>query len=255
MRVCAYVDGPEHAPALVLSSSLGTTHAMWEPQVAGLARGHRVIRYDRRGHGATPVAGDETTIAALGADVLELLDRDGIERASFCGLSLGGAVGMWLAINAPERIDRLVLACTKPRFSPATQWTDRAAVVRENGVAALADAILERWFTPSFFLAHPEGITRFREMLASTPAEGYAACCDVLAGFDVRAGLDRITAPTLVITGEADPVAPPETGDELAAAIPGARHVSIAGAAHIANVERPEAFTAAVLEFIAEGDA
>ena len=248
-----YVDGPPSAPALALSSSLGTTHAMWEPQVAAFAAGHRVIRYDRRGHGESALPAAETTIDDLGRDVLDLLDELELERTSFCGLSIGGLVGMWLALNAPDRLDRLVLACTRAAFLPASQWADRVAVVRDAGIASIADAVLDRWFTPAFPVSHPAELARFREMLVSTQLEGYVACCEVLGAVDFRGRLGEIASPTLVITGSADPVVPPEAGAELAAAIPGARHLTIDGAAHIANVEQPRAFGDAVLAFLAEG--
>ena len=141
---------PTGAPALVLSSSLGTTLAMWEPQIAQLAERFRIVRYDRRGHGRSPVVAGAATIDDLGGDLLELLDELGLERVSFCGLSLGGVEGMWLAVNAPERVDRLALCCTAPAFAPRQGWIDRAAAVRAGGVEAIAKAVLARWFRPSF---------------------------------------------------------------------------------------------------------
>ena len=248
-----FVDGPEEAPAILLSSSLGTTHEMWDPQLDVFSAGHRVVRYDRRGHGKTPLPPGHTTLDDLGRDVLDLLDELELERVAFCGLSIGGVVGMWMALNAPDRLDRLVLACTRAAFLPQSQWADRIAVVRESGLASMAGAVLERWFTPAFSSGHPEELERFRAMLVSTPVEGYVACCEVLGAVDLRPRLAEIVTPTLVITGAADPVAPPESGVELAGAISGARHVAIAGAAHIANVEQPEAFGDAVLAFLAEG--
>jgi 3-oxoadipate enol-lactonase len=241
------VDGPADAPTLVLGSSLGTTHAMWEPQLAALAERYRVVRYDRRGHGRSPVGPGPTTIDALGADLVALLDVLSVETASFCGLSLGGVEGMWLAVNAPERVDRLALCCTAASFPPRQGWVDRAAVVRGEGTDAIVDAVLDRWFTVSFHDEHPDVVDRFRAMFVSTPAEGYAACCDALADVDLTSRLAEIAAPTLVITGADDPVVPAATGDALASAIPDARHVDIRGAAHLANVEAGPAFTAALL--------
>jgi 3-oxoadipate enol-lactonase len=243
------LDGSEGAPALVLSNSLGTTLEMWDPQLPALAGGHRVVRYDRRGHGRSPVPAGPYSIDDLGADVLTLLDTLELDRISFCGLSIGGMVGMWLASEAPQRIDRLVLCCTAPQLPPPAMWHERAALVRAEGVASVIEAALERWFTPG---ASPDTVARFRRMLLTTPAEGYAACCEAIAGLDLRDRLGRITAPTLVITGEHDPVAPPSSGEELAGAIAGARHVSIDGAAHIANAEQPDAFTRTLVEFLAE---
>jgi 3-oxoadipate enol-lactonase len=249
------VDGPATSPPLVLSNSLGTTLEMWDPQVPSLAERFQVIRYDRRGHGRSPVPPGPYSIADLGADVVALLDELGLERVSFCGLSIGGAVGMWLASEAPERIDRLVLCCTQPAFPPPEQWAERAAAVRAGGVAVVAEAVLERWFTPAFHAARPDVVERFRTMLVETPAEGYAACCEAIGALDLRPGLARIAAPTLVVTGEHDPVASPASGEALAAAIPGARHAVVPGAAHIANAEQPVAFTAALLEHLSPSSA
>lgn len=257
MKLHHVVDGPAGAPALVLSNSLGTTRELWEPQVAPLAERFRVVRYDRRGHGRSPVAAGATTIDDLGGDLVELLDELALEQVSFCGLSLGGVVGMWLAVNAPERVERLVLCCTAASFAPRQGWVDRAATVRADGMGAIADAVLGRWFRPSFQDAHPDVVARFRATLVSTPAEGYAACCDALADADLTSRLGEIAAPTLVLTGADDPVAPPATGDALAAAIPGAVHTVVQRAAHIANIEQPDAFTAALLRHLGrdEGDA
>lgn len=245
------VDGPEGAPALVLSSSLGTTLAMWEPQIAQLAGRFRIVRYDRRGHGRSPVVAGAATIDDLGGDLLELLDKLGLERVSFCGLSLGGLEGMWLAVNAPERVDLLALCCTAPAFAPRQGWIDRAAAVRAGGVEAIAKAVLARWFRPSFHDTNPDVVAHFRSMLVETPRDGYAACCDALADVDLTPRLAEIGSPTLVVTGSDDPVVTPAQGDALAAAIPDAVHAVVEDAAHIANVEQPTAFTAAILRHLA----
>ena len=189
------------------------------------------------------------SIEDLGRDALALLDDLGIERASFCGLSIGGIVGMWLASEAPDRVHRLVLCCTAPILPPREQWLERAATVRAHGVSRLAEAVLARWFTP----AAPAPLReRFRAMLVATPAEGYAGCCEALAEVDLRARLAAIEAATLVVTGAEDPVVPPDEGDALAASIPVASHVQIAGAAHIANAEQPSAFTQHVLAHLTQ---
>jgi 3-oxoadipate enol-lactonase len=226
---------------------------MWDPQLPALTERFHVVRYDRRGHGRSRVPAGPYTIDDLGGDVLELLDELGLERVSFCGRSIGGAGGMWLAVHAPARVERLVLCCTRPAFPPPEQWAERAAVVREGDVAAVADAALGRWFTPPFHLARPDVVDSFRTMLVETPAEGYAACCEALGALDLRPRLVAITVPTLVVTGEDDPVAPPESGEQLAAAIPGARHEVVAGAAHIANVEQPAVFTELLLDHLSGG--
>jgi 3-oxoadipate enol-lactonase len=243
------LDGPRDAPPLMLCNSLGTTLEMWDSQVAPLTTQFRVVRYDRRGHGRSPVPSGPYSLEELGRDALDLLDDLGIERVSFCGLSIGGMVGMWLASEAPERIERLVLCSAAPTLPPREQWLERAATVRAEGVAAIADAVLERWFTP---LA-PESLREsFRAMLVGTPAEGYAGCCEALADVDLRDRLASIQAPTLVVTGDGDPVATPETGEQLAAAISGARHVTVAGARHISNAEEPSTFTQHVLAHLTE---
>jgi 3-oxoadipate enol-lactonase len=228
------VDGPVDAPPLVLSSSLGTTHALWDTQVPALAEQFRLVRYDRRGHGRSPVPAGPYSLEDLGADVLELLDELGLERVSFCGLSLGGMVGMWLAVNTPERIDRLVLCCTAAALPPPEHWHTRAAIVRRDGMAAVADSVLARWFPHDV----PESLVdRYRRQLLATPTEGYAGCCEALAGVDLVGRLAEIRAPTLVLTGEADTVAPPARGDELAAGIPLAAHVTLPDTGHLAFTE------------------
>lgn len=244
------LDGPVDAPPLLMASSLGTTHAMWEPQVAALAEHFQLVRCDRRGHGRSPAVAGPTTLDDLGRDLIDLLDALGLERVAFCGLSLGGMEGMWLALNAPERLDRLALCCTAAAFPPREGWIDRATTVREEGLGTIADAVLGRWFSAPFHDTHPEVVSRFRAMLVSTPTEGYASCCEALADTDLTGRLGEIAAPTLVVTGSEDPTVPPATGDALGAAIPGAEHVVLAGAAHLANVEQPGPFTAAALRHL-----
>ena len=243
------LDGPHGGPPLMLCNSLGTTLEMWDAQVVDLTAQFRVARYDQRGHGRSPVPPGPYSIEDLARDALGLLDDLGIEHTSFCGLSIGGMVGMWLASETPERIERLVLCCTAPTLPPREQWLERAATVRADGVSAIADAAIDRWFTP---LAPDSLREMFRTMLVETPAEGYAASCEALADLDLRDRLAAIEAPTLVVTGAGDPVAPPETGEQLAASISGARHVTVAGARHIANAEQPATFTQPVLAHLTE---
>jgi 3-oxoadipate enol-lactonase len=243
-------DGVEDGPVLVLSNSLGTTMDMWEPQLPAFSQRFRVLRYDTRGHGGSPVPPGPYTIDEIGGDVLELLDSLGLERISFCGLSLGGAVGIWLAANAPARLDRLVLCCTAAQFPPPELWEERAAAARRDGVEALADAVMQRWFSAGFRAAHPETVARFRALVASTPAEGYAACCEALRDLDLRPRLGEVAAPTLVVAGSEDPATPPERGQLIADGIPGARLVVIEGVAHLANLERPGELDATVLDHL-----
>ena len=240
-------DGPEDAPVLVLSNSLGTTNEMWEPQLPALTESFRVLRHDRRGHGRSEVPPGPYTIDDLGRDVLELLDALELERVSYCGLSIGGMDGMWIAANAPERLDRLCLCSTSANLGPPELWVDRAATVRADGTDAVADATMGRWFSSAFHEAHPEVVARFREMVASTPAEGYASCCEAIRDWDFRDELGRISAPTLVLSAEVDPSTPPEHGRLIADGIPGASFVVIPEAAHLVNVERPAEVDEAIL--------
>lgn len=243
------LDGPSSAPVVVLLNSLGTTIELWDAQLPALRQRFRVLRYDQRGHGRSSVPPGPYAFEDLGGDLVELLDRLELDRVSLCGLSLGGMLGMWAAVHVPERIDRLVLCCTSAKLGTPESWRERAATVRSEGVAAVADAALERWFTPS---CRPEVVARFREMLVATPREGYAGCCEAIAGLDVRERLGSVVAPTLVLAGAEDPATPPEHAELIASLIPGARVVVLPRAAHLANVEQPEAFNSAVLDHLKE---
>lgn len=244
------IDGRADGPTLVLSNSLGSTMAMWDPQIEPLGKDFRLVRYDHRGHGSAPVPPGPYEIEDLGRDVLALMDRLGIDRAHVAGLSLGGMVGMWLAVNAPERIDRLVLLCTSAMLAEEHDWPDRERRVREGGTGAVADAVVGRWFTPGFAQRNPERFARMHAMMAGTPREGYAACCGAIGRMDQLPDLGRITAPTLVIAGADDPATPPPHAERIAAGIPGARLEVLDGAAHLANVERPETVTALMREHL-----
>jgi 3-oxoadipate enol-lactonase len=243
--------GPQDAGVVVLSNSLGTTLAMWEPQAAALARGHRVLRYDLRGHGRSPVPEAPYSIADLGSDLLALLDRTGIARASLFGVSLGGMVSMWVAVHAPERVDRLVLCSTSAVMGPPESWTERAALVRREGTAAVADSVVARWFTPAFAAAQPDVVARIRGQLAATPAEGYAGCCEAIREMDQRPDLPAIAAPTLVIAAEGDPSTPPAHARAIAGLIPGARLEVLDRGAHLVNVEAPDVVNPLVLAHLA----
>jgi 3-oxoadipate enol-lactonase len=247
VEVACTVDGPEDAPTVVLSNSLGSTPAMWDPQFPALAERFRVVRYDHRGHGRSPVPPAPYELANLGADVIALLDRLGLERVHWCGLSLGGMVGMWMAINAPARIDRLVLCCTSARLGPPEMWADRAATVRAQGVDAIADAGIERWLSPGFIEREPEMAAEIRAMLVATPAEGYAACCGVIERMDQVPELGEIRAATLVIAAEEDPATPPEHGALIASTVPGAQLAVVKDARHLATIEQPAAMTELIL--------
>jgi 3-oxoadipate enol-lactonase len=243
------LEGPEEAPVLVLSNSLGTTLGMWDDQAPILRERFCLLRYDHRGHGGSPVPSGPYTLEDLGRDALAMLDGLGIERASFCGLSIGGAVGMWLASEAPERIERLVLCCTAARFD-FEAYDARARKVRAEGVGSITDAVLERWFTPEFRAARPETVEWAGSMLRGTPAEGYAGCCEAIRDADLRDRLKDIRAPVLVIAGAKDPAATVDQAESIRDSIPGARLVVIEGAAHLANVEQPDDVTRAILDHL-----
>jgi 3-oxoadipate enol-lactonase len=234
------LDGPAEAPVLVLSNSLGTDMSMWDDLLPALVDRFRVLRYDQRGHGRSPAPPGPYTIAELAGDALALLDRLGIERVSFCGTSLGGMTGMWLAAGAPERIDRLALCCTSAHLPPRRTWSERAATVRAEGIQAVADAQLERWFTPELVERRPDAVERVRRSLLDTTPEGYAGCCEAIAAHDLRRELGSIRAPTLVLAAADDPATPPDHGQLIADAVPGAGLVVLERARHLAVVERPQ---------------
>ncbi|MET8149326.1 3-oxoadipate enol-lactonase [Actinoplanes sp. NPDC049668] len=241
-------DGPRDAPALLLINSLGADLSMWEPQIPALAGRFRVIRYDARGHGRSPVPPGRYTLAELGRDALDLLDRLGVGRAHVCGLSLGGMTAMWLAAHAGERVDRLILFCTSALLGPASAWAERAALVRAEGTAAVAGAVVARWVTPGYAAEHPAVAGRLRDMVAATPAIGYAGACAAIEEMDLRADLPRIHAPTLVVAGADDPATPPAHGAAIAAAVPGARLEVLADAAHLASLEQADTANRLILE-------
>jgi 3-oxoadipate enol-lactonase len=232
--------GSSEAPPLLLGSSLGTDMRMWDGQIP-LSERLRLIAFAHRGHGGSPAPRGPYTIDDLGADVLELMDHLGLERASYCGLSLGGMVGMWLAANAPDRIERLVLICTAAHLPNASAYGERAVTVREEAsTESIADSVVEMWLTSGFAAAHPDVRSRLRAMLTASDPEGYASCCEAVAGLDLREQLAAIAAPTLVISGADDPATPVELQEKIAAGIAGARHDVVAPAAHLAAIEQAQ---------------
>jgi 3-oxoadipate enol-lactonase len=249
------VSGPRDAPAIVLSGSIATTLACWDHQAAVLSRTHRVIRYDHRGHGLSAVPDGPYTIADLGGDVIGLLDELNVPAASFCGLSLGGMVGMWVAAHVPERLNRLILSSTTPQV-PTTPWEDRMAIVRESGTGALAGPTMERWFTQSFRDSRNVVVSRIADMVRLTPDRGYLACSDAMVGMNLWPDISRISAKTVVIAGSDDQSVPPSTAEKIAHAIrDGGGNASVAvihGAAHLVNVEQPEIFTSLLVTHLLE---
>ncbi len=250
VEVRAVVSGRADAPTVVLSNSLGSTHRMWDAQLADLEQRFRVVRYDTRGHGGSPVPEGPYVIDDLADDLVALLDRLDIAKAHLVGLSLGGMTVMRVAIRNPERVQRLALLCTGAQLPPASAWTDRAATVRAQGSAAVAAAVVQRWFTPAHLDARPDVRSGYEQMVAATPAEGYAACCEAIAELDLHEQLSDITAPTLAIAGADDPATPPAKLEEIVARIPGARLLTVPQAAHLANVEQPAIITPALIEHL-----
>ncbi|RAU97495.1 3-oxoadipate enol-lactonase [Mycolicibacter senuensis] len=248
--VHAVVTGRDTGPVVVLSNSLGSTHRMWDAQIGALEQRFAVVRYDTRGHGGSPVPDGPYTTDDLADDVIALLDRLGVQRAHLIGLSLGGMTGMRLAARNPERIDRLVVLCTAAHLPPETAWRERAETVRAQGAGAVAAAVVQRWFTPDYLAAHPDVRAASEAMVAATPAEGYAGCCEAIAGLDVRGDLAAITAPTLAIAGADDPATPPAKLDEIATGVKAGRLLVVPHAAHLANAEQPDIITPALIEHL-----
>jgi 3-oxoadipate enol-lactonase len=243
------IDGPDGAPALLLSNSLGTTMAMWDAQIETFARHFRVVRYDVRGHGESGTPQSGYAIERLGKDAVAVLDALEVARASFCGLSMGGMVGQWLGIHAAARIERLVLANTAAILPPPAMWDARIALVRERGTGAIVDAVIARWFTPGFCEREPAAVARISAMLRGSSDLGYMLACAAIRDMDQRAGLPAIVAPTLVVVGTHDAATTPADGEALAAAIGNASVVPL-DAAHLSNIEQEEAFTERVLAFL-----
>jgi 3-oxoadipate enol-lactonase len=248
--LAAELDPPADAPVLVLGNSMGTTAAVWEPQLAQFRRHFRLLRYEYPGHGGSAAPPGPYTVAELGAAVLGLLDEHGIGRARYCGISLGGMVGMWLAANAPDRIDALAVCCTSAYLPPAPFWAGRAQQARAEGTGPIAEQVVSRWFTPEFAAREPDVPASLVAGLAQVAAEGYAGCCEAIGAMDLRPSLPAITAPTLVIAGAEDPATPPWHGAVIASAIPEARLAVVRGAAHLASVSAPGQVGCALLGFL-----
>lgn len=247
------IDGDRHgnAPWIVLSNSLGSDLSMWTPQVAALSKHFRVLRYDTRGHGHSEAPKGPYTIEQLSSDVLGLMDTLKIARANFCGLSMGGLTGVALAARHANRLERVVLSNTAARIGSPEVWVPRAAKARTEGMRALADAVLPRWFTADYIEREPVVLAMIRDVFVHTDREGYASNCDAIDAADLRPEAPGIKVPALVISGTHDLAATPAQGRELAQAIPGARYVEL-DASHISNIEKVDAFTKTVLDFLTE---
>jgi 3-oxoadipate enol-lactonase len=225
---------------VVLANSLGTTLAMWDPQLSLLKRRFRVVRYDLPGHGGSAAPHGPYTIAGLGAQLVALLDELGVGRAHLCGLSIGGMIAMWVASHAPERVDRLVLCATSALLGPADAWASRAETVLASGMRSVSDAVVGRWFTPGFAERNPAVVSRMRAMLETASPVGYAGCCRAIERMDLRPDLGRIVAPTLVVAGADDPAIPADHAERIAAGIAGSRLEVVGPAAHLVNIEQPD---------------
>jgi len=242
-------DGPTGAPVLVFSNSLGTTLDMWQSQLDAFTRHFRVLRYDTRGHGGTSVGSTPYRLEQLGRDVVNLLDALDIERAHFCGISMGGLTGQWLGVHAPQRLNKLVVCNTAARIGNADAWQQRAALVREQGMQEVAEGAAGRWFTSDFVAAELVAVGMLIYQLRNSPPEGYAACCDALAGADLRDEITKCPVQTLAIAGTFDPVTTPADADFIAEQIWGAHRVDLP-ASHLSNVEAAADFNRAVLDFL-----
>jgi 3-oxoadipate enol-lactonase len=243
------VEGRPDAPPLVLGNSLSSKLSMWDPQMPALLERYRVIRYDHRGHGRTAAPLGPYSMDRLGRDALGVMDALGIGRAHWCGLSMGGMTGMWLLTHAPHRIERAVLANTAAHMGPPELWNGRIRTATRGGMAALVDGTVQRWFKAGFPEREPALIERVREMILATPVAGYQGCCAAIRDMDQRESIRSIATPALVIIGAHDPATTPAAGQLIAERIRGARTVTL-DAAHISNLEQPEAFTRAVVDFL-----
>jgi 3-oxoadipate enol-lactonase len=249
VRLHYRIDGRGDLPVLVLSNSLGTDLSMWNPQIEVLTQHFQVLRYDTRGHGASEVPPGPYTIEQLGQDVVGLLAALGIERAHFAGVSMGGMTGMWLALNAPERLRKLALCNTAAFIGPREIWDNRITAARNGGMEAIAEGVLTRWFRAPYMVQGLKELEEVRKVLLATSSEGYIANCAAVRDMDQRDTVKHIDVPTLVISGSGDLATPPRDGQYLAEQIQGARYVELEGA-HLSNIEASDEFTRELVKFL-----
>lgn len=242
--------GDAKQPALVFSNSLGTNYSMWQAQIEYFQQHYFVICYDTRGHGQSSAPQGPYSIEQLGNDVIALLDHLHVEQASFCGISMGGLTGQWLAIHYPQRFHHVIICNTAAKIGQAQAWSDRAALVREQGLAPIASTAASRWFTESFIQSQVATVESLSQHLAAGSAEGYASCCEALAKADLREAIKTITLPVLIVAGQFDPVTTVDDALSMQAAMSNSQVFEIA-ASHISNIECPSAFNAALAQFIA----
>ena len=252
LRIHYELSGRADGVVVLLSHSLGSNIRMWDKLLPALEVEYRVLRYDTRGHGATSVPSGPYSLDQLGHDVLDLLEELSLDRVRFCGLSLGGLIGLWLGVHAPQRIDCMVLANTAARIGSSTAWDERIAAVRQSGMKPLALATLDRWFTSDYRERHHSEMEEIQQMISSTNPDGYCGCCSVLRDADLRASLPAIGVPCLIIAGTHDPATSPSDGRALASALPGSQYVEL-NASHLSAWEQAEEFAAAVRRFFSEG--
>lgn len=243
------LEGKLGAPVIVFSNSLGTNLSMWDPQFLALRDAFRILRYDTRGHGLSAVAPGPYTQEQFGQDILALMDAVELRQAHFCGLSMGGQLGIWLGANAPERFAGLVLCDTAVHIGNPDLWNARIAAIRAGGMPAIVAGTIERWFTPEFVHREPEVIASVRRMILDTPPQGYIACCEAIRDTDLTAFASRVSTRTLVISGTHDPATPAAQGRSLASMIRGSRYLEL-DASHLSNIEAAHQFTAALREFL-----
>jgi 3-oxoadipate enol-lactonase len=244
------LDGPESAPVLMLSNSLGTTHLMWEPQLAAFAAKFRVLRYDRRGHGQSSSPPAPYSLEDLGLDALAIMDAAGAAKVHWCGLSMGGMTGLWLATNHPDRIEKLVVCSASTFMPPPELWNGRIKTAQDKGMEVLAAPTMQRWFTADFIKTQQDKVAFIRGQFLETTVEGFSGCAAAMRDMDQRETVKTIKAPTLVIVGSDDQGTTPAEAGIIVNRVPNARGVILKGS-HIINVEAPEAFTKDVLEFLA----
>jgi 3-oxoadipate enol-lactonase len=249
VRIHHDLAGPSNAPALVFSNSLGATLSMWDPQIPALQKQFRVLRYDTRGHGYSSVTSGPYSIEGLARDVLALLDKLQLERVHFCGLSMGGQTGMWLALNAPARLRKLILCNTAAKIGNAEMWSSRIEAVRQGGMKSVSTAVMERWFSASYRASSPDVVASTKLMLEGASPDGYIANCIAVRDFDVRETIAAIRVPTLVIAGTHDAATTPADGRYVAGQIAGARYVEL-DAAHLSNIEDRDRFDSEVSSFL-----
>jgi 3-oxoadipate enol-lactonase len=248
-RIHYVLEGQSGSPVLMFSNSLGANYSMWDPQAREFHKKFRLLRYDTRGHGQSSATPGPYSIEQLAKDVVSLLDELNLARVHFCGLSMGGMIGMWLAVSAPERLNKLVLCNTGAKIGTLDAWNARIEAVRKNGMKSIAPAVVERWFTPAFRQKSPALISNTHKMIEEANADGYAACCAAIRDCDYREQVAAIRTPTLVISGAHDPATPPADGRFVAQQIPGAHYAEL-NAAHLSNIEDQDRFNQELAVFL-----